>query len=699
MEKIFYPESTAVVGLSSKSNNIPRLALENMLRWGYRGRLFGVNPRGEDMFVDGVRMYRKIEDLPEVPDLVYCLIPAKFIPAMVAACGKFGVKRMAIPSGGFTEFGDQGQSLADLTLETARRYDIRFVGPNGLTVANTANGLCFPFAPLLKPPKGDISIVTQSGGVGLMILNFLKDENLGLAKFASIGNKLDLDEVDFLEYLGRDPETRIICMYLESINRGRAFVEAARKIDKPIIVYKSNTTGAGEKAAMSHTAAVGNDDAILDSAFERAGILRISEFYDFLAVAKAFQLPPMRGPRLMVMSPAGGLSVMLADLCEKAGFRFADPGGAFYESLQKFTNAGVIRFSNPLDMGDIYDPQLVAHVICAVMHSEEVDGAIYASFAPQMPSGENVFRSLFRTDLSKEAWGAILSSGKPLGACLASPSGTLTRFKQTINVPIFNSPEEMVRAMAVQMQFHTRSVPAVEVAGDLSEVDRNAADKWMAGKKGDYGEEALALLSAFGIPAPVSKVVQSADDAAEASESIGFPVVAKIISPDALHKSDVGGVVTHLRTAADVRAAFDDIRKNLFAYQQEKARFGGVRIQKMAADGLDLFVGGKFDAAFGPIVFFGMGGIHMELYRDVANALCPAGPNEIADKLRKLKCGRLLEGYRGAPAGDSAAFVDLVVRVSHLLAVYPNIRELDINPVRVFPLHGVMALDARARIA
>ncbi len=697
MEKIFYPESIAVIGLSSKANNIPRLALENMLRWGYRGRLFGINPRSEDLFVDGVRMYRAIEDLPEIPDLVYCLIPAKFIPAMVDACGKFGVKRMAIPSGGFSEFGDQGQNLADLTLATARCHGIRFVGPNGLTVANTANGLCFPFAPLLKPPKGGISIITQSGGVGLMVLNFLKDENLGLAKFASIGNKLDLDEVDFLEYLGQDRETKIICVYLESIHRGRELIEAAQRIDKPIVIYKSNTTGAGKKAAMSHTAAVGNDDAILDSAFEKAGILRIREFYDFLAVAKAFQLPPMRGRRLMVMSPAGGLSVMLADMCEKAGFEFADPGAEFYQSLQKFTNAGVIRFSNPLDMGDIYDPQLVAHVICTVMHSDQVDGALYASFAPQMPAGENVFRSLFRTDLSKEAWGAILSSGKPLGACLASPSGTLTRFKQVIHVPIFNSPEEMVRAMAMQMRYYTRAAEAEQAPASIKNIQRVQADEWMGKHKGDCGEESLALLEAFGIPAAASRVVQSADEAAQAALDLEFPVVAKIVSPDALHKSEAGGVITHLRTAAEVRTAFDTLRKNLIAYKQA-ARFTGVRIQKMAPSGIDLFVGGKYDEAFGPVVFFGMGGVHMELYRDVANTLCPAGPKEIQRKLKALKCTALLDGYRGAAGGDTAAFVDLVVRLSHLLAAYPNIQELDVNPVRVFK-HGVLALDARARIA
>jgi acetate---CoA ligase (ADP-forming) len=385
MEKIFYPESIAIIGLSSKPTNIPRLTLENLLRWGYRGRIFGVNERSDDVHVDGIRMYKNIEDLPEAPDLAYCLLPAQLVPDMMERCGKMGIRRMAIPSGGFSEYSDEGKALADRLLATARKYGIRFVGPNSVTVANTDNGLCLPFVALHKAPKGEMSIISQSGGVALTMLNYLYDEKIGLAKFASIGNKLDLDEVDFLEYYGKDPQTKVICLYLEGIARGRKFIETARKIDKPIIVYKANTTSAGEKAAMSHTAALSSDEAIIDSAFEEAGVIRVKNFLDCIEVTKTFHLPPMKGRRIMVMSPAGGFAVMGADLCEKAGLEFADMGEDFYESLKGFSNAGVIKFSNPLDMGDIYDPQLTAHVFYSVMHSDRVDGSIYISQRPQMP--------------------------------------------------------------------------------------------------------------------------------------------------------------------------------------------------------------------------------------------------------------------------------------------------------------------------
>ena len=698
MEKLFYPESIAIIGLSSKPNNIPRMSLENMLRWGYRGRIFGINPRGEDTHVDGIKMYRDLSELPEVPDLAYCLIPARFVPETVEQCGRFGIKWMAISSGGFSEFSEEGRVLAEQTLSNARKYGMRFVGPNGVTVANTANGLCLPFVPIHKPPEGGMSVISQSGGVALMLFNFLVDENIGMAKFASIGNKLDLDEVDFLEYFISDPDTEVICLYLESINRGRKFIEAAMQSPKPIVVLKSNTTSAGNKAAMSHTAALSNDDSIIDTAFERAGVLRIHNYHDFFAVVKAFQLPPMKGRKVMVMSPAGGFSVITTDLCVNEGFSFADPGQDFYEGLQKFSNAGVIKFSNPLDMGDIYDPKLSAYVIFSVMHSDNVDGVFYVGQRPQMPAGENVFHRMFLTDMSKETWGTILSSGKPMAVCLLGPSRMILQTKRTVNFPVFNSTEEMVRAMAMQMKFHeNRAKPAFRT--EVPEgVRLPEARAWMTGRSGDLGEEALELLGSFGVPVVKSMVAEDADQAVACARKLGFPVVMKVVSPDALHKSDVGGVELGISDADRAKQSYQRIRENLQAHRKG-ARFHGVRIAPMAPEGCDMFIGAKRDASFGPVVFFGMGGVFIEIFRDVAAALCPTTPHEVRMKLEKLRSTAMLRGYRGQGAYDVDAFVDCVVRVSHLMSSFPAIGELDVNPVRL-PAggKGILALDARMRV-
>jgi acetyltransferase len=698
MEKLFYPESIAIIGLSSKPNNIPRLVLENLIRWGYKGRIFGVNPLSNDIHVDGIKMYKQVGDLPIVPDLVYVLIPARFVPDAIESCGKAGVKRMAIPSGGFNEMGEEGKKLSDLALQKARQYGIRFVGPNGVTVANTANGLCIPFVPSFSPPKGGLSIISQSGGVGLMLWNLLTDENVGMAKFASIGNKLDLDEVDFLEYFGRDPETKIIGMYLESIPRGERLIEIASRIDKPVIVLKSNTTNAGKKAAMSHTAALSNNEAIIDAAFERAGIIRIYHFNDFISVAKAFDLPPMRGKRIMIMSPAGGFTVMMADLCEEAGFEFADPGAAFYDELKNSSNAGVINFSNPLDMGDIYDATSYPHIFFSIMHNDNVDGVVFVSQWPEMPRGEDVFYKMFHTDVSKEATGTILSSGKPLGVCLFGLSATISRIKQNLDVPIFNNAIEMIHAFKKQCDYYAKKAEGLLTYTLPDGIDIGAANSWIKGNAGVRGEDSLELLSHFGLAVAESAVAKEDKEAIHVAERIGYPVVMKIVSPDAIHKSEAGGVITGIQNAEDVRSAFERIWENLYRYKKD-ADFQGVRIMKQAGEGYDMFIGGQFDPSFGPIVSFGYGGIYIEVFQDIANILCPANRQEIDDKVRKLKSCKILQGTRGKGAGDITGYVAMIERVTHLLHQFPSIRELDINPVRVLADgSGVVALDARIRI-
>jgi acetate---CoA ligase (ADP-forming) len=697
VEKLFCPESVAIIGLSAGPHNIAKLILENLIRWGYKGRIFGVHPGPKETQVDGIRMYGSVAELPVVPDLAVAMIPAKHIPAAVDACGQAGVRRMAIPAGGFNELGGDGQSLAAQTLSKARQYGIRFVGPNCVCVANTQNGLCLPFVPAYLPLKGDMSLIAQSGGVGLMMWNLLTDENVGLAKFASIGNKLDLDEVDFLEYFGRDPETRIIAMYLESITRGRELCDVASRIDKPIIVLKANTTGAGSKAAMSHTAALSNDDAVTDAAFRRANIIRIDDFSQFISMAKAFQLPPMKGRRLMMMSPAGGIAVMLADHCVELGFEFADPGKPFYEGLQKYSNAGVIHFRNPLDMGDIYDANLYAHIFYEAMHSDGVDGAVYVSQWPHMPRGEDVFYKMFHTDLSKEATGTMLSSGKPLGICLFGLAKTISTIKQRIQFPIFDRIDELMLALRRQCEYHVRR----EQRPELRRLEVRALDQardWLQSRTGDVGEETLELLEMIGVPAASSRLARTVEEAATAARAVGFPVAVKLVSPDALHKSDVGGVALDLRDESAVRKAFAEVQTNLKRHKPD-ARFEGVRVARMAPAGVDMFVGGRRDPSFGPVVTFGLGGIFVEVFRDVQNALCPAPRAELEDGIARLRSRALLDGARGQGRGDVNSFLDVIERVSHLMAELP-IEELDLNPVRV-PLGGspALALDARMRLS
>jgi acetate---CoA ligase (ADP-forming) len=697
MEKIFNPNSIVILGLSTKAANVAKMILDNCLRWGFRGRIFGVNPRIEVNNVRGIKMFKSVEDLPEVPDLAVCIVPAKFVSDYVEACGKFGIKRMAIPSGGFAEFGEEGKRLSDDLIKTARKYDIRFVGPNGLMVANTANGLCLPFVPCFPPPKGGVSIITQSGLIGQTLFWLLEEEKVGLAKYASIGNKLDLDETDFLEYFERDPETKIICMYVESIIRGDRLIQAARKSSKPIVIYKSNVTSAGKRAAMSHTAALSNDDEIVDAAFEDAGIIRVREFSDFMAVAKAFTLPPMRGNKVMVMSPAGGFGVISADLCEKAGFEFADPGEEFYQGLNKFTNAGVIKFSNPLDMGDIYDPYMNAHVRYEVIHNDKVDGAIYIGNRPPMPDGDSPLVHLFTADISKEVYGAILSSGKPLAVCLHGVSETLNDAKSNTKYPIFNSPEETVRALAVQRDWYARKAMNSEKSRLLSD-EKEKMHEWITAHAGDIGEESLDFLHLAGVSVPDSALARDESQAVELAGKIGYPLVMKVSSPDALHKTEAGGVVIGVADKDAVRKNFLQIRSNLEAYRKD-ALFEGVRLVQMAGEGFDMFIGGKHDASFGPVLIFGLGGVYVEIFKDIMTCICPANRETVYKKLMSLRSYRMLSGARGMKPADVDGYVNVIVKVSQVLAEFPEIKELDINPIRLLnDGSGLCALDARMRI-
>ena len=698
MHKIFYPDSIAIWGLSSKENNIPRLIVENLIRWGFKGRLFGLHPKSTESHVDGIRIYNKVKDLPTVPDLGVFLLPAKFIPDAVAEAGEFGIKRAVIPSGGFNESGEEGEKLAERLMANIRKYGMRFVGPNGLTVANTANGLCIPFVPLFRPPRGGMSIITQSGGVGVFLWNLLADDNVGMAKFASIGNKLDITEIDCIDYFGKDPDTRVICIYLESINNGRALIEAAMKIDKPLIIFKANTTNAGNKAAMSHTAAVSNNDAITDSAFERAGIVRIDNFSDFIAAAKVFELPPLKGDRLMVMSPAGGFTVMLADLCDKEGFTFADPGKAFYEELESYVNAGVIKISNPLDLGDIYSPKAYADIFNSVLHNDNVDGAVFVTQNPHMPKSDDVYSRMFKTDISKEVTGSIRSSNKPFAACLYAPEKTMSKMKRNLSIPVFESPETMMKILKKQMLYHRRKSEGPFVTVCPSGMDLDKAGTWIKNHPGVTGEDALELLGMLGITTLPSKVVQNKKDAASMAKTMGYPVVMKVVSPDAVHKSEAGGVLIGITGDDQAEKAFEQIESNLKNYKSD-ARFEGIRIMPMAKDGYDMFIGAHVDEAFGPVALFGFGGIWIEVFSDVENILCPSNRKEIEAKVNRLKSYKILQGTRGQGKGDANAYLDMIERVSHLMAAFPQIRELDLNPVRVFSDgSGAAALDVRIRI-
>lgn len=699
MDTFFAPASLAVYGLSSKAHNTPKIIVENCLRWGFRGRLFGVNPATTEENVGGVPVVRTAAQLPVVPELAVLLIPARYVPEAMEDCGRAGITRLAIQAGGFNESSEEGKTLAREILRLARQYNMRFVGPNGLALADTTSGLCLPFVPSYPVRKGGFSLITQSGGLGIFLWNLLDNEQVGLAKFASIGNKLDLDECDLLEYFGKDSATTVIGLYLESISDGRRLVALAEQIDKPVIIYKANTSQAGSHAAMSHTASMSNDDAILDAAFARAGILRIHHLEEFVTTAKAFALPPMRGNRIMVMSPAGGLGVAMADLCERHGFAFADPGPSFYEDLAGLANAGIIRLNNPLDMGDLYQIDKYPLIFSHVLGNDQVDGAIFASQQPRMPpGGTDVFTAMFNTDLTLGIAGAIRSSAKPLALSLYGDGPLLAATKQQSTLPVFNGPEEAIKALKRQRQFHARKACGMFAPDPaIGNLQTEHAKAWLQQHQGIVGEKGLELLEYYGIPSPPSEVAQTVEEAVASAKRLGFPVALKVVSPEAVHKTEVGGVLTGVVDIDGVVTGFTRIRENL-ERSHPGARFEGIRVMALAPPGHDLFIGGLRDPAFGPVVMFGYGGILVELFRDVERVLCPSSQAEIEEKIARLQAAKIFAGVRGRPPVAPTPFVQSILALTHLMANHPEVIEVDVNPIRLLDQGGVLALDARLRI-
>jgi acetate---CoA ligase (ADP-forming) len=450
MERIFEANSVAIVGVSERPGNLGLNILQNLIDWEYEGKVYCVNPKGGEAL--GYPLYTSVSELPQAVDLAVLIIPATAVPGAVDECGREGITRVAIPAGGFEEFGGgDGIRLRDALVEAARRHGIRFVGPNCLTAINAHTGLCLPFVPVpVELPRGGISVIAQSGGIGLDFLARLKDDNAGFAKFISVGNKTDLDEVDYLEYMGRDPRTEVICMYLEDVARGRELLETARSIKKPILAYKANVEPLTRESAQSHTAALANDDAVLDGAFRQAGIIRVQRLAQLAGYAKVFSLPPLRGNRVALVSPTGGILVLASDRCARRGFEFPPLPPSLVEDIKSHLRAGVIDISNPVDLGDVHDADARAYIIDRLMEQDFIDGVIMLLIF-RITGGKMMAGNIqgLNKNILPQLGEMMRKHNKPLVFSLLSTNEVRTETRLVTDFPIFNDAEEAVDAAAV----------------------------------------------------------------------------------------------------------------------------------------------------------------------------------------------------------------------------------------------------------
>ncbi len=453
LDRMFYPDSVAVIGASSSPTNIGRNIVRNLSEWKYRGKVFPVNPRGEEVL--GLKGYTSISEIPDAVDLAVAFVPARAVPGIMDECANKGIPYMAIPAGGFNESGEGGIELTRVIKGKAEKYGMRFVGPNGLAVINAENGLCLPFVTLKKRPAGTVSIISQSGGVGLSLMSYLHDSGSAFNKFVSVGNKVDMDEIDFLEYLGRDPGTKVICMFLESVVRGRRFLEVASAVEKPVVVYKANTTEVGARTAESHTAALANDETVFGGVLEQAGIIRAGAIMDLMEIARAFSLPPMRGNNVAVVSQAGGYTVLTADRAHERGFSFPEFGREMMESIREQVRSDVIRLGNPLDLGDVLSSDAIVYALDRILAQEQVDGVV----AVFMRRTDSKYEGAY-SGLSREVYadvGEIMEKyGKPVVLALITSRRYFHDVQSRMDYPVFESPEVAVEVLAAMRDYYRR---------------------------------------------------------------------------------------------------------------------------------------------------------------------------------------------------------------------------------------------------
>lgn len=682
LRALFEPRTVAVVGASRRRGSVGAEVFHNLAAGGFTGRAVPINPHAES--IDGVPAYPSLQAVPGAVDLVVIAVPAPAVPAVIEDCIAKSVGSIVVISAGFGETGPAGRAQEDALRDRVRAAGIRMVGPNCMGVVNTdpTVHLNASFSPVF-PPAGQIAFSSQSGALGLAILEYAQRLNLGLSTFASVGNKADVSSNDLLEYWEHDPHTRVILLYLESFGNPQRFRTIARRVarEKPIVAVKAGRSSSGARAACSHTGALAASDTIVDALFRDTGVIRtetLEELFDVAALLAHQPLPA--GTRVGILTNAGGPGILAADACEGFGLSVPALTPATIPALRAFLPSAA-SVANPVDMLATASADDYRRAIPVLLADPAID-ALLTIFIPPLVTDS--------ADAARAIADAARGSSKPVLATFFGATGVPEILAP---VPCYTFPESAVRALAHAAEYSSRRAAPAGVAPSFTDIDRQAARArvthlvesgggWMSPFDCD------AVLQACGIPAAATRLVSTADDACELARELGFPVVLKGSGANILHKTEQHAVYPGLADDAAVRAAFANLSRTPDVAQ--------VLIQPMVR-GVEMFVGASFDRKFGHTVMCGSGGTLVELLRDVACRLAPLTNVSAREMLDDVRGTILLRGYRGAPVADEGALRDVLLRVSVLLEICPEIHELDLNPVMVGP-GGATVVDARIRL-
>ncbi len=694
IEALLKPKSVAVIGASRREGSIGNKIFTNLLDASFKGPVFPINPQAD--VISAVKAYKTILDVPEPVDLAVIVVPAEAVLKAANQCGVKGVKALVVISAGFAENSGEGVERQKKLVSMCRHHGMRLVGPNCMGVLNTDPDVCMnaTFSHVF-PPQGNISMATQSGALGLVILEHAKNLNIGLSTFASVGNRADVSSNDLLEYWRDDPNTDVIMLYLESFGNPKKFARLARSISphKPIVAVKSGRSVAGSRATASHTGALATVDVAADALFAQTGILRVDSLEQLFDVSDVLARQPLpRSGRVAILTNGGGPGALAADACSAAGLELP--------ALSPETLAGLkamlpVRASlgNPVDISDVGAAEYRG-ALTLLAADTNVDAVIVIFIPPVFACPEEVAAVV--KDLAPE----FRRRGKPLLASFMGQRGCVPGTTLPVGatgVPSFSFPEAAIYALArardygLQRQKHRGTVPG------FSDIDRKNARRIVDAAAEGWLEpsQVYALLESYGIKILASRFAAKLEETLAAAQSIGYPVVIKVDSATIVHKTEVGGVILNIASPEELKQAYGRMM-DILATAGRSAEVRGVTVQKMAGEGIDLIAGVTHDATFGPLVLFGLGGIYTELFKDSVVRIQPLTDTDARDMVRSVKAYKLLEGFRGAPPADIAAVEDLLLRLSALAEDWPRVKELDLNPVRAFAEgEGYAVVDAR----
>ena len=696
IEFIMNPRSIAVVGATNRPGSIGLAVFRNILSAGFQGVLYPVNPKAKSVW--SVKAYPRLADIPDEVDLAVIIVPAEVVCSILEEAGKKQVKGAIVISAGFKEVGGHGVELENCVKEVVGKYDIRLVGPNCLGVINNNENVCMNASFATKMPKaGNIAFISQSGALCTAVLDYAEGRNIGFSKFVSFGNKADINEVDLLHYLKDDPDTDVILMYLEDIAHGRAFLETAREITwqahKPMLAIKSGRSAEGARAAASHTGSLAGSDNAYDALFYQSGILRVEGVDELFNRALAFAKQPIpKGNRIAIVTNAGGPGIMATDAAIRHNLRMATLSEETKQKLkQELPPTASIQ--NPVDVIGDATHERYENAIRHVLMDENVDGAIVI-LTPQA-----------MTDVLETAEivpHVMKGINKPV---LCSFMGIVDvsrgiQYLEKHGIPNYAFPEAAVRSMA-SMAFY-----AGLLSLDKRQVRRVAADRDTAGvvikkKLADKDryymseKEANEILQCYGFPVLKSVLLKDLSRLDEAADEFVFPVAMKVSSADIVHKFDAGGVRLKIKTKKEARKAFKDIIENTKRFKPS-AKIDGVIMERMAKRGVEVILGAVRDPKFGPICMFGLGGTFVEAMKDVTFRLAPMWEISAEIMIQTIKAYSILKGVRGTPPCDIDGIKDCILRLSQMVTEQPEIAELDINPLIVYPEgKGCVVADSR----